>query len=84
VFRPRQKRWGAEVVRLQTGNHGVDTVCKPAGRPAPPRCFVKSRPRHWKFAESSRVAFIPTAQNCAAHALSAETANRIIQGQLFR
>ena len=35
------------MVRLQTGNHGVDTACKPAGRSAPPGCVVKSFPRRW-------------------------------------
>jgi hypothetical protein len=69
VFRPSQKRWGAEVIRLQTGNHGVVTVCKPAGRSAPPSRFVKSFSRRMKFTESRQVTFIPAIQEVSSSRL---------------
>lgn len=40
------------MIRLQTGNRGVDTVCKPAARSAPPSYFVKSFQRRMKVTES--------------------------------
>jgi hypothetical protein len=70
VFRPSQKRWGAEVIRLQTGNHGVVTVCKPAGRSAPPSRFVKSFSRRMKFTESRQVTFIPAVQEVTSSRLA--------------
>ena len=70
MFRPSQKRWGAEVIRLQTGNHGVVTVCKPAGRSAPPSRFVKSFSRRMTFTESRQVTFIPAVQEVTSSRLA--------------
>jgi len=68
---------------LQTGNHGVDTACKPTGRSAP-SLFREIIPRKLEFAESCRIMFIPAVQEGPGLCSNlAKTAKRVVQQQLF-